>query len=84
VVQRIPQDVPVTFDQVVIDLDRISVRCEATSTKHMEEIVTAFKAYKCFTEVKEGKLEKSKDGAHVNFRLDVKVECPDDTAKSEG
>lgn len=84
VVQRIPQDVPVTFDQLVIDLDRISVRCEATSTKHMEDIVTAFKAYKCFKDVKEGKLEKSKDGQHVNFRLDVQVECPDDAAKSEG
>jgi general secretion pathway protein L len=82
VVQRIPAEVPVTFDQMVIDLDRISVRCEATSTKHMEDIVTAFKGFKCFKDVKEGKLEKSKDGAHINFRLDVQVECPDDTAKA--
>lgn len=84
VVQRIPQDVPVTFDQLVIDLDRISVRCEATSTKHMEDIVTAFKSYRCFKDVKEGKLEKSKDGQHLTFRLDVQVECPDDGAKGEG
>jgi general secretion pathway protein L len=86
VVQRIPPEVPVTFDQLVIDLDRISVRCEATSTKHMEDIIASFKAYKCFKDVKNGKLEKSKDGQHINFRLDVQVECPDDAATggSEG
>jgi general secretion pathway protein L len=84
VVQRIPQDVPVTFERVIIDLDRINLTCEATSTKHMEDIVTAFKTYKCFKDVKEGKMQKSKDGAHLNFTLDVQVECPDDTAKSEG
>jgi len=73
---RIPPELKVTMDQIVIDLDRISVRCEAKSSKEMDDLITALKTYRCFKEVKPGKLEKSKDGSKVNFRLDVQVECP--------
>ena len=62
---RIPADLPVTIDQMIVDLDRISVRCEATSSKQMEDLIAALKTFKCFKEVKEGKIEKSKDGAKV-------------------
>lgn len=80
---RIPQDIPVTMDQIVIDMDRVTMRCEAASSKQMEDIVAALKTYKCFKEVKEGKMEKNKDGSKVSFRLDIDVECPDDV-KQEG
>jgi general secretion pathway protein L len=77
---RIPTDVPVTMEQIVVDVEgsRIGVRCEATSSKQMEDLISALKTFKCFKEVKEGKVEKSKDGLKVNFRLDVQVECPDE------
>ena len=75
---RIPSDIPVTMEQIVVDLDRISVRCEANSSKQMEDLITALKTFKCFKEVKEGKVEKNKDGSKVSFRLDVQVECPDE------
>lgn len=75
---RIPADIPVTMEQIVVDLDRIGVRCEANSSKQMEDLIAALKTFKCFKEVKEGKIEKSKDGTKVNFRLDVQVECPDE------
>ncbi len=75
---RIPADMPVTMEQIVIDLDRIGVRCEATSSKQMEDLIAALKTFKCFKEVKEGKIEKSKDGTKVNFRLDIQVSCPDE------
>ncbi len=78
---RIPPEIPVTMDQIVIDMDRVTMRCEAASSKQMEEIVAALKTYKCFKEVKEGKLEKNKDGTKVTFRLDINVECPDDLTK---
>lgn len=81
---RIPTDMKVTMDQVIIDMDRVSVRCEATASKDMEDLITALKTYKCFREVKEGRLEKSKDGSKVSFRLDIQVECPDEVAAPQG
>lgn len=78
--KNLPTDFPVTADQIIIDLDRISARFETDSSKHVEDIVQALKAEKCFREVKEGKLEKNKDGSKVQFRLDIQVECPAETA----
>ncbi len=75
---KLPLDIPVTADQVVIDMDRVTARFETDSSKHVEDIVAALKTYKCFKEVKEGKLEKNKDGTKVQFRLDIEVECPDE------
>lgn len=82
--QRVPPDMQLTMDQLVIDLERVSVRCEAQSSKNMEDLIAALKTYKCFKEVKEGKLEKNKDGSKVTFRLDIQVECPDDAAAPQG
>jgi general secretion pathway protein L len=75
---RVPNDMNITMDQIVIDMDRIAVRCEAASSKNMEDLITELKKYKCFKEINEGKLEKSKDGTKVNFRLDIQVSCPED------
>jgi general secretion pathway protein L len=74
--RALPTDFPVTTDQVSVDLDRITCRLETDSSKHVEDIVAALKNEKCFREVKEGKLEKNKDGSKVQFRLDIQVECP--------
>lgn len=74
--QRIPADSPVVLDRVTVDLDRIELVCNAPSVKQMEDMITALKSYKCFKEISEGKVEKTKDGSKVSFRLDVKVECP--------
>jgi general secretion pathway protein L len=78
--KALPTDFPVTADQIIVDLDRISARFETDSSKHVEDIVAALKAEKCFREVKEGKLEKNKDGSKVQFRLDIQVECPAETS----
>jgi general secretion pathway protein L len=81
---RIPADMKVTTDSIVIDLDRVSARFEGTQSKDMEDLITALKGYKCFRDVKEGKIEKSKDGAHVVFKLDIQVECPDEVPAPQG
>jgi general secretion pathway protein L len=82
VVQRVPPEMKVQFEQVVVDLDRIQLRCEADSSKTVEDLMASLKTFKCFKEVTEGKLEKNKDGTKVSVRLDVQVECPD--SKPEG
>jgi general secretion pathway protein L len=69
----------VTFDQLTIDLERISLRCETENSKNLEDLIAALKSYKCFKEVNEGRVEKSKDGTKVSSRLDIQVECPTDT-----
>jgi general secretion pathway protein L len=81
---HVPPDMPVTFDQVVIDLDRIALRCETDTSKHLEELIAALKTYKCFKEVNEGKIEKSKDGSKVQSRLDIQVECPAEGEANQG
>ncbi len=81
---HVPADMPVTFDQVVIDLDRVAVRCETDTSKHLEELIAALKSYTCFKEVTEGKIEKSKDGTRVQSRLDIQVECPDEAEANQG
>lgn len=79
---HMPTDGSVTFDQVVVDLDRISMRCETTNSKLMEDLIAQLKTYKCFSDVKEGKIEKSKDGSKVGFRLEIEVQCPDEGGAS--
>jgi general secretion pathway protein L len=81
---HVPPDMKVTFDQVVIDLDRISLRSETENSKSLEELIGALKTYKCFKEVNEGRVEKSKDGTKVTTRLDIQVECPTDTEAPQG
>lgn len=81
---HVPPDMKVTFDQVVIDLDRISLRSETENSKALEELIGALKTYKCFKEVNEGRVEKSKDGTKVTTRLDIQVECPTDAEAPQG
>jgi general secretion pathway protein L len=82
--ERMPPDVSVTFDQIVVDLDRISLRGETGSSKLVDRITSSLKDFRCFHEVKQGKMEKSKDGKSVSFRLDIQVECPEQGAAPQG
>jgi general secretion pathway protein L len=81
-VARIPKEdeakkpFPVTFDQMLVDLERISLRGQTESTKDVDRLTNALKGYRCFQEIKQGRLEKTKDGSKVLFRLDIRVECP--------
>jgi general secretion pathway protein L len=80
---RVPADMKVTMDQLIVDLDRVSVRCEASDSKEMEDLISELKKYKCFKQITEGKLDKSKDGTKVTFRLEIQVECPDEVASAQ-
>ena len=75
-VKRVPEDVPVVFDQIVVEGDRMSLRGQVENGKQVDRIQTALKGYRCFHEVQEGKREKSKDNK-MNFHLEVQVECPE-------
>lgn len=76
VTQRVPPEVPVKFDRIQIDLDRVILQGETDSSKQIDTLSTALKGHRCFKEVKEGKVEKTRDGSKVSFRLDVQVQCP--------
>lgn len=81
---RIPAEAHAQLDQIQIDLTRISVRGQTENSKQVDQITTALKTFKCFKDVKEGKLERSKDGEHMKFRFDIQVECPGQEAPSQG
>lgn len=78
---KVPAAVPFTMSRIVIDLERISLLCETDTSAHIEEVIAALQTDKCFKDVKEGKVEKSKDGTKVTFGLDIRVECPEDVPK---
>lgn len=75
---RLPPEMDATFSEMTIDLDRIAVRCETASSKNLEDIITALKTYRCFPEINEGRVEKTKDGSKVSTRLDIQVQCPEE------
>jgi len=80
--QRVPADVPVTFDRIDIDLERISVRGVTDSSKQIDTIASAIRGHRCFKEVKEGKVEKTREGNKVSFRLDIQVQCDEQAQAS--
>jgi len=75
---------PVTFDQMLVDLDRVSLRGQTETTKDVDLLTNSLKGYRCFKDVKQGKLEKTKDGQKVLFRLEIQVECPAEQGGSPG
>ncbi len=81
---KVPAEANVTIEQVAIDLDRISMKCKAGSSKQVDDLITSLKSHRCFKEVSEGKSDKSKDGSSISFKLDIMVDCPDDTSSSRG
>jgi general secretion pathway protein L len=48
----------------------------------VDQLVGALKGFKCFQEIKRGKVQKNKDGSKVTFDLDIRVQC--ESAKAEG
>jgi general secretion pathway protein L len=76
VTQRVPEDVPVKFDRIQIDLDRLILQGETDSSKQVDTLSNAIKGHNCFKDVRQGKVERTRDGSKVTFRLDVQVQCP--------
>jgi general secretion pathway protein L len=77
VTQRIPSEVPVKLDRIQIDLERIILQGETNSSREIDTLTTAIKGHRCFKEVSPGKVEKTRDGQKVTFRLDIQVQCPE-------
>lgn len=73
---RIPPQMQVSFDRVDIDLERISVQGETATTRNVDDLTAALRGYRCFREVQQGRVERSRDGTKMSFRLEIKVECP--------
>ena len=74
---RTPADMSVKYDEIEIQLDRIRVRCQAPSFDSAPKIVDSLKTFRCFSEVKTGRMQKSRDGSNVDFDLDISVVCPE-------
>jgi general secretion pathway protein L len=77
VTQRIPADLPVKLDRIQIDLERIILQGETKSSKEIDTLTKAIQGHTCFKEVNQGKVEKTRDGQNVTFRLDIQVSCPE-------
>jgi general secretion pathway protein L len=76
------QALAVVYDDLSITLERVQLHGETESFDAVDQLVTALKGFKCFQEIKRGKVQKNKDGSKVLFDLDVRVQC--ETAKTEG
>ncbi|HLL05514.1 MAG TPA: pilus assembly protein PilM [Myxococcaceae bacterium] len=76
VTTRIPSDLPVKLDRIQIDLERIILQGETKSSKEIDTLTRAIQGHTCFKEINQGKVEKTRDGQNVTFRLDIQVSCP--------
>jgi len=82
--QRIPPDIAVTFDQIIVEPERISLRGETDGSKQIDSIETGIRTFRCFRNVTVGKVQKTKDGQRVSFALDVQIECPEQGQIQQG
>ncbi|GHG74782.1 type II secretion system protein GspL [Comamonas sp. JC664] len=73
---RVPTEVPVKFTRIQIDLSRVILEGETDSSKQVDTLSNAIKNHACFKDVRQGKVEKTRDGNKMSFRLDVQVQCP--------
>jgi general secretion pathway protein L len=73
----------VKLDEVEVQMERIRVRGETESFDGVDQLVLALKGFRCFQEIKRGKVQKNREGTKVQFDLDVHVQCPE-TARGEG
>jgi general secretion pathway protein L len=81
--QRVPEGMQVKFDRIQIDTNRIMLQGETDSTKQIDTLSTELQKFRCFTEVRQGKVEKTRDGQKYAFRLDVQVQCPEQATGAE-
>jgi general secretion pathway protein L len=73
---RVPAEVPVIFDRILVDPERVQVSGTTDNSKQIDTLTAALRGHRCFREVKEGKVERTRDGQKVSFRLDIQVQCP--------
>ncbi|MGI5863433.1 MAG: pilus assembly protein PilM [Myxococcales bacterium] len=74
----------VKVNEVDVQLERIRLRGETESFEGVDQLVGALGEFKCFEEIKRGRVQKSRDGSKVEFDLDIHVDCAEKTALQEG
>ncbi|HEX8705686.1 MAG TPA: pilus assembly protein PilM, partial [Myxococcaceae bacterium] len=67
---------PVKLERIQIELERIILQGETKSSKEIDALTKAIREHSCFKEINQGKVEKTRDGQNVTFRLDIQVSCP--------
>ncbi|MCL2314563.1 MAG: pilus assembly protein PilM [Proteobacteria bacterium] len=75
-IQHIPPQFDIQFEQILIQPERISLRSKANQKLDIDALTTALRAIPCVSEINAGKVEKSRDGLKKNFPLDIKLSCP--------
>ncbi|MBF5044901.1 general secretion pathway protein GspL [Aggregicoccus sp. 17bor-14] len=73
---KVPADVPVTFDRILVDPDRVQLMGTTDSSKQIDSLTAALRSHRCVKEVQEGKVERTREGNKVTFRLSIQVQCP--------
>lgn len=73
--QLAPDKIEVVFDEMEITPDRVRISGETTSFDAVDQIVSAYAANACYSDIKKGKLSKKGDGAGVEFQLSIKLRC---------
>ncbi|HEY3445714.1 MAG TPA: type II secretion system protein GspL [Myxococcales bacterium] len=69
------QNLTVKIDDMNVQLERVQLHGETDSFDGVDQVVSSLKSFKCFQEIKRGKVQKSKDGTKVTFDLDIRVQC---------
>ncbi len=74
----------VRFDEMEMQLQRIRLRGQTESFDGVDQLVSALKGYRCFQDIKRGQVQKNREGTHIQFELDINVQCAEVGKRAEG
>ncbi len=72
----VPKELELTLSEMEITPDRARLSGETQSFDAVDQLVSAYAADKCFTEIKKSGLRKKSDGDGVEFQLSIQLGCP--------
>jgi len=75
-VQNISNEFEIQFEEISIQPERISIKSTANQKLDIDALKKAIRTIPCVEEIKEGKVEKTRDGLKKNLPLDIKLNCP--------
>lgn len=76
--------VEVRYDEMEMQLQRIRLRGQTESFDGVDQLVSALKGYRCFQDIKRGRVQKNREGTHIQFELDINVQCAEVGKRAEG
>jgi type IV pilus assembly protein PilM len=71
----VPKDLSILVTEIEVTPDKARIDGEVASFDAVDQLVTAYSADKCYSDIKKGRLRKKGEGEGVEFQLSIRLEC---------